>query len=52
MGTNQGGLPDFIIKDVGTLVKVEDDIDLAKAIINELIRNDKKKEENRLINMP
>ena len=42
VGTNQGGLPDFIIKDVGTLVKVEDDIDLAKAIINELIRNDKK----------
>lgn len=42
VGTNQGGLPDFITKDVGTLVKVEDDIALAEAIINELTRKDKK----------
>ncbi|MEA1940320.1 MAG: glycosyltransferase family 4 protein [Candidatus Caldatribacteriota bacterium] len=41
VGTDQGGLPDFITKDVGILVKVEDDIDLAKAIINELMRCDK-----------
>ena len=42
VGTDQGGLPDFITKDVGTLVKVEDDIALAKAITNELVRCDKK----------
>ncbi len=42
VATNQGGLPDFIHKGVGTLVEVEDDISLAEAIINELTRPDKK----------
>ena len=41
VGTNQGGLPDFINKDIGALVDVEDDIALAEAIINELVRPDK-----------
>jgi len=42
VGTNQGGLPDFINEDIGALVDVEDDIALAEAIINELVRPDKK----------
>lgn len=41
VGTNQGGLPDFVIDDVGTLVDVEDDLALADAIVNELQRDDK-----------
>jgi len=41
VGTNQGGLPDFINEDIGALVDVEDDIALAEAIINELVRPDK-----------
>jgi len=41
VGTNQGGLPDFIIDDVGTLVDVEDDLALADAIVNEIQRKDK-----------
>lgn len=41
VGTNQGGLPDFVTKDVGVLVDVEDDFALAEAIINELTRSDK-----------
>ncbi|MEA3424211.1 MAG: glycosyltransferase family 4 protein [Bacillota bacterium] len=41
VGTNQGGLPDFITGDVGRLVGVGDDMDLAYAIIDELIRDDK-----------
>lgn len=36
VGTNQGGLPDFLIKEVGTLVPVEDDLALADAIISEI----------------
>ena len=47
VGTNQGGLPDFITKEVGTLVAVEDDMALADAIISELTRSDK--EERRKI---
>jgi len=42
VGTNQGGLPDFINEDIGALVDVDDDIALAEAIINELVRPDKK----------
>ncbi len=41
VGTNQGGLPDFITKDVGKLVPVDDDMELADAIIDELTRSDK-----------
>ncbi len=41
VGTNQGGLPDFITSDVGRLVGVGDDMELAYAIIDELIRSDK-----------
>jgi len=47
VGTNQGGLPDFIKEDVGTLVEVEDDIALAGAIINELTRKDKEERRKR-----
>ena len=47
VATNQGGLPDFINEDVGTLVEVEDDITLAEAIINELTRVDKKERRKR-----
>jgi glycosyltransferase involved in cell wall biosynthesis len=43
VGTNQGGLPDFLIPEVGTLVDVDDDIALADAIINEI--NAKNKED-------
>lgn len=45
VATNQGGLPDFINEQVGSLVPVEDDIALAEAIIKE-VKNphkDKKK---------
>lgn len=42
VGTNQGGLPDFINGDIGTLVQVENHNELSDAIINELIRTDKK----------
>ncbi len=41
VGTNQGGLPDFITDSVGTLVPVEDDLGLADAITNEINRTDK-----------
>lgn len=41
VGTNQGGLPDFITDKVGTLVPVEDDLGLAEAITNEIQRKDK-----------
>ncbi len=41
VGTNQGGLLDFINTEIGVLVDVEDDIALAEAIINELVRPDK-----------
>ena len=47
VGTNQGGLPDFINEDIGALVDVEDDIALAEAIINELVRPDKKERRKR-----
>jgi len=47
VGTNQGGLIDFINPDIGALVDVEDDIALAEAIINELIRPDKKERKKR-----
>lgn len=41
VGTNQGGLPDFVIPEVGTLVPVDDDLELADAILAELMREDK-----------
>lgn len=41
VGTNQGGLPDFLIKEVGTLVPVDDDLALADAIIDEIKNQDK-----------
>lgn len=41
VGTDQGGLPDFLTSEVGTLVPVEDDIALADAIIYELNHPDK-----------
>jgi len=41
VGTNQGGLPDFVTEDVGTLVDVDDDLGLADAIVNEIQRTDK-----------
>ncbi len=47
VGTNQGGLPDFINEDIGVLVDVEDDIALAEAIINELVRPDKEERRKR-----
>lgn len=46
VGTNQGGLPDFITESVGTLVPVEDDLGLADAITNEINRTDKTKRAN------
>jgi len=42
IGTSQGGLLDFINDDIGKLVEVEDDIELAYSILNELQREDKK----------
>ena len=47
VGTNQGGLLDFINADIGALVDVEDDIALAEAIMNELVRPDKKERKKR-----
>jgi len=47
VATNQGGLPDFINEDIGALVDVENDIALAEAIMNELVRPDKKERRNR-----
>ena len=47
VGTNQGGLPDFINEDIGALVDVEDDIALSEAIVNELVRPDKKERRTR-----
>lgn len=41
VGTNQGGLPDFIDAKVGRLVAVEDDLDLADAIMAELSHKEK-----------
>lgn len=43
VGTNQGGLPDFINESVGKLVPVDDDLELAEAIVYELTREDKEK---------
>lgn len=43
VGTNQGGLPDFLINEVGTLVPVEDDLALADAIMGEINNENKKK---------
>ncbi|WP_165442979.1 glycosyltransferase family 4 protein [Senegalia massiliensis] len=45
--TNQGGLVDFINDDVGTLIDVDDDMELASAIKNELTRNDKEERSKR-----
>ncbi|MCD4820324.1 MAG: glycosyltransferase family 4 protein [Candidatus Cloacimonetes bacterium] len=42
VASNAGGLPDFINEKVGQLVKMEDHIALAKAIIDELTHNSKK----------
>lgn len=42
IGTNQGGLPDFINEDVGALIPVEDELELSKKVVNELERVDKK----------
>lgn len=41
VGTNQGGLLDFINEKVGKLVDVDDDIALAEAIVDECTRKDK-----------
>lgn len=41
VGTNQGGLPDFIDHKVGCLVEVEDDLELAEAIMAELKNTNK-----------
>ena len=41
VGTNQGGLPDFINEDVGTLVPVEDYQALADAIVSEIFHANK-----------
>jgi len=41
VGTNQGGLPDFINHKVGQLVPVEDHEALAQAIINEIFNDNK-----------
>lgn len=41
VGTNQGGLPDFINNKVGSLVPVEDHKALASAIVNEIFNDDK-----------
>ncbi len=38
VATNQGGLPDFVTEEVGTLVDVDDDAALAEALIAELDR--------------
>jgi glycosyltransferase involved in cell wall biosynthesis len=43
VGTNQGGLPDFINDKVGTLVPVEDYQALADAIISEIFNDNKEK---------
>lgn len=43
VATNQGGLPDFLTEEVGTLVPVEDDIALADGIIKELRHKEKSK---------
>jgi len=43
VGTNQGGLPDFVTDAVGTLVPVEDDLSLSDAIMQEIKRKDKTK---------
>lgn len=48
--TNQGGLVDFINDDVGTLVDVDDDMALAKAIKDELTRDDKDQRSKRCYN--
>lgn len=45
VGTRQGGLPDFIIPSVGTLVPVENHKALAKAIIDEIFHENKKQRE-------
>jgi glycosyltransferase involved in cell wall biosynthesis len=47
VGTNQGGLPDFLIPDVGTLVPVDDDLALAEAIIEEIENPNKDKRARR-----
>lgn len=47
VGTNQGGLPDFLIPEVGTLVPVDDDLSLAEAIVNEIENPNKKKRAKR-----
>lgn len=47
VGTNQGGLPDFLIDEVGTLVPVEDDLALADAITAEIKHKEKAKRANR-----
>lgn len=47
IGTNQGGLKDIVTDEVGKLVEVEDDIDLADAIIYEL--EERKSSERRII---
>lgn len=46
VGTNQGGLPDFINKKVGALVEVEDELELSRCIIEEIERTDKVERKN------
>jgi len=50
VGTNQGGLPDFINDDIGTLVPVEDHEALAEAIYNEIVRTDSNERAKRAAN--
>lgn len=47
VGTNQGGLPDFVTDDVGALVPVDDDLSLSDAIIAEIQHPDKDKRAKR-----
>ena len=46
VATNQGGLPDFINEDVGSLVEVDDELGLAQGIMDEVDRNDKLDRQN------
>lgn len=41
IGTDQGGLKDFITEEVGGLIPVDDDLALGRKIIRELTRDDK-----------
>lgn len=49
VGTNQGGLPDFIKPEVGKLVPVEDERALANAIIEEILHENKEVRSNKCL---